>query len=149
MRDVEAQLIHDMRNALVVVRAAAVQLGERGSSMSPATVAHLSEMLASRSDMLVRLFDDLATAHLLGRGDLRLNLRAIGLGEICRGVLDQRLPATDTAISVDVAADVLAIADPVRLNQVLDNLVSERGQVRRTAGDGECDAGRRRRCRCA
>jgi two-component sensor histidine kinase len=80
-------------------------------------------MLARRSDMLVRLFDDLATAHEVGRGDLRLDLRAVAVGELCRSVLDQRLSA-DTSITVDVPDEVVAVADPVRLNQILDNLVT-------------------------
>ena len=64
MRDVEAQLIHDMQNTATVLREAASQLHRNRETLPPGVVTHLTEMMDRRSAMLVRLLGDLSTAHL-------------------------------------------------------------------------------------
>ncbi len=124
MRDVEAQLIHDMQNTAMVVREAAAQLHDGHGSLSPVTVEHLTEMLARRSDMLVRLLKDLATSHLAGRDDLSLSLQRVSLHDVCAQVLTDRVATPGKRITIDVPVDAVVIADPLRITQVLDNLVT-------------------------
>ena len=67
MRDAEAQLIHDLRNAATVLRAAAAQLQEDGEM--PAGVAdQLVEIIGRRSDMVLGLLDELALLHQADEG---------------------------------------------------------------------------------
>jgi hypothetical protein len=124
MRDVEAQLIHDMRGTAMVIREAAAQMHERRDSLPPGVVAHLSEMLARRSDMLVRLLDDLATSHLADRGALDLSLQRVSLPENCGEVLAERQGTLGTKITIEVDDEAVVVADPIRITQVLDNLVT-------------------------
>ena len=124
MKDVEAQLIHDMHNTALVLREAATQLNDNRETLPPGVVAHLCEMLARRSDMLVRLLGDLSTSHLAGRGELDLSLQRVSLAAICRDLLDERRPAVGRQITVEVADDAFVIADRTRVTQVLDNLVT-------------------------
>lgn len=124
MLDDEAQLIHDMRNTALVIRGAAEQLHDRDDALSPAMRANLASMLLRRSDMLVRLLGDLTTRHQVERGDLALSLQPVPLATLCREVLDEcDLPA-GTAVVLDLHEDAVALADPVRVTQVLDNLVT-------------------------
>ena len=125
MRDVEAQLIHDMQNTALVLHEAAAQLQHNRETLPPGVVEHLTEMLTRRSEMLVRLLGDLSTAHLAERGELDLLLQRVSLSEICRDLLEERRPELGVAeLTVDVADDAVAVADPLRLTQVLDNLVT-------------------------
>ncbi len=124
MRDVDAQLVHDMRNTAMVLREAATQLHESRETLSPEMTERLTEMLARRSDMLLRLLNDLSTAHLAERGELDLSLQRVFLADICGEVLAERHPRTGVRIIVDVADDAVAIADPIRIVQVLDNLLT-------------------------
>jgi two-component sensor histidine kinase len=124
MRDAEAQLIHDMQNTAMVLREAAGELHDRSDDLSPAAAARLTGMLARRSEMLVQLLSDLATCHLAGREELDLSLQRVSLPEICRDVVAERQPAQGAPIGLDVAEDAVAVADPIRLTQVLDNLVT-------------------------
>ena len=125
MRDVEAQLIHDMQNTAMVLREAASQLHQNRETLPPGVVAHLTEMMSRRSDMLCRLLGDLSTSHLAERGELDLDLQRVSLPEICRDLLEDRQPALGPVrISVDVADDALVVADPLRVMQVMDNLVT-------------------------
>jgi two-component sensor histidine kinase len=124
VRNVEAELIHDMRNTAMVLREAATQLNENGESLPPGVVAHLTDMLARRSDMLVRLLSDLSTSHLAERGELGLSLQRVCLSDICQELVAGRQPAAGKQITVDVGDDAVVVADPMRITQVLDNLVS-------------------------
>ncbi len=124
MKDVEAQLIHDMQNTATVIREAATQLSDNRETLPPGVVAHLCEMLTRRSDMLVRLLSDLSTSHLAQRGELDLSLQRVSLPEICGEVLAERRPGAGRQITVDVPHDALVLGDPVRVTQVLDNLVT-------------------------
>ncbi len=124
MRDAEAQLIHDMQNTATVLREAAAELHENRATLPPTVVEHLTEMLARRSDMLVRLLGDLSTAHLADRGRLDLSLQPVFLRDISRDLVEERQPAIGARISLDVGEDAVVLADPIRITQVLDNLVT-------------------------
>ena len=124
MRDVDAELIHDMQNTATVLHEAAAQLHENRTSLPPGVVAHLAEMMVRRSDMLVRLLGDLSTSHLVERDQLDLSPRARVAGGHLPGAADQEPAGGGAQITVDVAPDAVVIADPVRVTQVLDNLVT-------------------------
>ncbi len=124
MRNVEAQLIHDMQNTAMVLREAAAQLHHNRRTLPPAAVDHLCEMLSRRSEMLVRLLGDLTVSHLAERGDLDLCIEPVSLALICAEVVDERPPAAGGQIMIDVAKDALVLADRMRLTQVLDNLLT-------------------------
>jgi two-component sensor histidine kinase len=124
MRDIDAQLIHEMQNTALVLSAASARLNDERESLSPAAVAHLTEMMTRRSDMLVRLLRDLSTSHLAERGELDLSLQGVAWQDICEDVLTAQEPVERTRIRLDVAEDSVVVADPVRMTQVLDNLVT-------------------------
>src|SRR5688500_2949889 len=124
MRDFDAELIHDMQNTATVLHEAAAQLHENRTSLPPGVVAHLAEMMVRRSDMLVRLLGDLSTSHLAERNELDLSLERVSLPEICRELLAERGPGVGAQITLDVADDAVVVADPIRITQVLDNLVT-------------------------
>ena len=93
MKDVDAELIHDMQNTATVLHEAASQLHENRTTLPPGVVAHLAEMMVRRSDMLVRLLSDLSTSHLAERDELDICLERVALPDICQELLTERLPA--------------------------------------------------------
>jgi signal transduction histidine kinase len=104
VRDVEAQLIHDMQNTATVLREAASQLHRNRETLPQGVVEHLIEMMDRRSEMLVRLLGDLSTSHLAERGELDLSLQRVSLPEICRDLLEERQPVVGPAhITLDIA----------------------------------------------
>src|SRR4051794_2245183 len=114
-----------MQNTATVLREAASQLHRNRESLPPGVVAHLTEMMDRRSAMLVRLLGDLATSHLAERGELELSLQAVSLPHVCHDLLEERQPVVGSSrLTVDVADDALVVADPTRVTQVLDNLVT-------------------------
>lgn len=124
MRNVDAELIHDMQNTAMVLHEAASQLHENRTSLPPGVVAHLAEMMVRRSDMLVRLLADLSTSHLADREELDLRLERVSLPDICQELLAEGRPGHGAKITLDIAPDAVVVADPVRITQVLDNLLT-------------------------
>ena len=122
MEHIEAQVIHDMRNAVAVIRGAALQMIEE--PLPAPVVARLAEMISRRGDLLGHLLDDLATADGLDRGNLRIGLTRVDLADVCHDALAQRTLPAHVRVTLDVDPDAIAVSDPTRLVQVLDNLVT-------------------------
>ncbi len=123
LRTLEAQLLHDMRNAATVVREVSSILQDDLETLSPDAIAHLCAMMSRRSDLLVHLLDDLGSSHLADLGALALSRQPVSLAEICDDVLHGRTLPPGVEISLDVPADAMALADQTRLIQIVDNLV--------------------------
>ncbi len=81
-------------------------------------------MIARRSDLLLRLLDDLGSSNLVDQGMLPLVRASVSLADTCREVLEGHPRQPEVAVTVDVPADALALADQVRVTQIVDNLVS-------------------------
>ncbi len=124
MRNIEAQLIHDMTNAATVIRGAAETLHASARTMPPDAVEEITAMLTRRTDMLIRLLEDLATVHAIDRGDLGLQLQGVNLTETLRDVVADNRGRVAGTLSVDIDPDARVLADPMRLSQILDNLLS-------------------------
>lgn len=133
MRDDEAQLIHDMRNTALVLQCAAQQLRADQDAPVPGMRESLTAMMLRRSEMLVRLLGDLATSHQAERGDLALSLGRVDLAELCLDVLAHARAAGGARVRFSAGTDVVALGDPLRVTQVLDNLLSN---AVRYGGDG-------------
>ncbi len=124
MEHIEAQLIHDMRNAASVIRGAADTLHGSAQSMQPEAIDHIAGMLARRSDMLVRLLEDLTIVHDLDRGAPSLQLQRVSVETVVRDYLEEHRDQAEGTLEAVVDPEAAVIADPVRLWQILDNLLS-------------------------
>lgn len=124
MKSTEEQLIHDLRSVAIIVRGAAETLHTDGASLTAEMSANLAAMLARRSEMLIRLIDDLATVQALNSGSLGLELRAVDVADTISTVVADHQELVDSGFSVEVAPGARVLADPMRLVQVIDNLLS-------------------------
>lgn len=112
-----------MQNAAAVVRAVAHELQDDGGSLSAPMVDHLHDMLARRTDMLVKLLGDLATSNLADRDALAIALQSVSVVDVCDELLAER-SLDDTRITLQVPEDTAVVADPLRITQVMDNLIT-------------------------
>ena len=127
MRDAEAQLIHDLRNAATVLRAAAAQLREDDEAPA-AVVDQLVEIIGRRSDMVLGLLDELSALH---EQQLQESLsveagaasQRVALADVCREALERRAPE-GTTVTLQVPDDVVAVGEPMRVVRILDNLLT-------------------------
>jgi PAS domain S-box-containing protein len=120
-----ATLAHELRNPMAPIRTA-VEILKR--SEDPAKRAKMLEMTDRQVRHMVRLIDDLLDVSRISRGKLELQLEDVDLAqcighavEACHGAIHkrgQRLEASLPESAMDVRGD------PVRLTQVISNLLS-------------------------
>jgi PAS domain S-box-containing protein len=118
-----ATLAHELRNPLAPIRSGLDLLG-----LDPAPPADTLELMRRQFDHLVRLADDLLDISRITHGKVELRREAVDLGAL----VDAALAATGAAADgkehdVEVtraAQEIWVDADPVRLLQVLENLLS-------------------------
>ncbi|MFO0589026.1 MAG: HAMP domain-containing sensor histidine kinase [Polyangiaceae bacterium] len=125
LRHYIAMLGHDIRNPLTSILLAASGLRRMAGSPDEAT---LTEIVESSATGALRLVNDILTYSQLESGSVALEERQFDVRQTIRGVTQVfELPATqkDVTLSVHVGAMVpsMLLGDPVKLGQVLANLV--------------------------
>lgn len=118
-------VVHELGRPLGAIKAAAQVLGQKGQD--PELVVELSTGIDNQVDQLRSLLDDLA---LLARNDvqsLALDLVPTDVGELvleeCRRY-DPRMSEKEIELVTDIRPDATqAAADPMRLSQIIGNLL--------------------------
>jgi len=132
-----ADVAHELRTPLTVVQ------GNLQAILDDVYPLQRSEVgkVYDETRLLSRLVDDLRELALAEAGQLQVDLRPTGIGELVEnGAAMFRLVAEEKSIdlSVGLADDLpLALADPDRFSQVLGNLISN--ALRHTPAGGQID----------
>jgi two-component system, OmpR family, sensor histidine kinase MtrB len=119
-------VVHDLRNPLSVLRLATVALSPEGPPASPERVHKTFGIVKRQVERLERMLEDLLDAAQVEAGHLDLRIQKHDLREICREVAENfrestqkheiRLTLPDAPVTMEL--------DPLRIQQVLTNLVS-------------------------
>jgi len=142
-----ATLAHELRNPLAPIRSAAEILAT--PRVGDAELARTRDVIRRQTQHMARLLDDLLDVSRITRGRLELKREPVAVGavvdtavEATRALLPGRLE--NLAVAVDDRARVVD-ADPVRLAQILTNLLTnaakytDAGGAVRLAVTGEGD----------
>ena len=131
-----AVLAHELRNPLAPIRNAIQLLRLRGTDAR--TVAQASEMMERQFVLLVRLVDDLMEVSRISRGKVALRRQSIDVGVVVRSAVEASRPlleASGHALETSLPEAPLVIeADPVRLAQVLANLLNNAAKYTKPNG---------------
>ncbi len=121
-----ATLAHEVRNPLAPLRTALEVL--RIGDPSPTEMAATREVMERQVHQLTRLVDDLLDVSRITRGRLRLRRCRIALTEVVQRALEAIQPVieqSDHRLEVVLPGEPVWLhADPLRLVQVLSNLLS-------------------------
>jgi PAS domain S-box-containing protein len=121
-----ATLAHELRNPLAPIRSG-LQLMRRAKG-DPAALGRVQDIMDRQVDHLVHLVDDLLDVARITRGQIELKPDWIDLEDVVRAALDTSMPLIDAARHrLDLrlpATPVRLHADPVRLTQVVSNLLN-------------------------
>lgn len=115
-----ASTAHEIRNPVSLLIGVADMLTSKADQLAPAAQAQLLAAIARQARLLDRVTDDLLTASQADRGQLRLHAADVPL----RPALDAAAGTLEGEVTVQCPADLVVRADPVRLDQMLVNLVS-------------------------
>jgi signal transduction histidine kinase/CheY-like chemotaxis protein len=131
-----AMLAHELRNPLAPIRNALHVLSIDDND--PERRALLRSMMERQVDHMVRLVDDLLEASRLSRGMITLHPERIDLRTAVRSAIEQSQPLIDAgrhALRVELPERPVAVdADPVRVAQVVGNLLNNAAKYGRPGG---------------
>jgi PAS domain S-box-containing protein len=121
-----ATLAHELRNPLAPIQAGLELM--RLSPLFPAPLANTREIMARQMKHLVRLIDDLLDVSRISSGKLELQRQLLPIRNVIDSALEVsrlHIASSGHALDVCVPAEPLMVnGDPVRLAQVLSNLLN-------------------------
>jgi signal transduction histidine kinase/CheY-like chemotaxis protein len=121
-----ATLAHELRNPLAPIRQAAVVA--RSPAADPQRKTWAMDVIERQAGHMALLLDDLLDVSRISRGRLELRLEPVDLRQVVDSALEISKPSLERKkhkLVVDIPPVPLRLrADPLRLAQVLDNLLS-------------------------
>ncbi|MBN8625183.1 MAG: PAS domain-containing protein [Planctomycetes bacterium] len=121
-----ATLAHELRNPLAPIRSGLelIKLAAKDETV----VDHTRDMMERQLAQMVRLVDDLMDLSRISRGKIELKLQRVELAKVIDSAVEAARPLID-AMSHELVLSlperpVLVQADPVRLSQILLNLLN-------------------------
>ncbi len=124
LRSAIAGAVHEMRNPTIVIAGAVAAL----QVTAPTLREDLLGAIARQARLLDRATADLLTAAQAHRGGLRVDPRPVVLADVLRAALADAaavgaLPGAHASPALDCAPDLVVRADPLRVQQMLLNLL--------------------------
>jgi signal transduction histidine kinase len=122
--DFVAGVGHELRSPITLISGYSELLTE--TAMPPEQTQIMVEQIHGASQRLCRLIDDLLDISRLESGRLRLSVEPMPLGEVVRQAVEQTRSVGDShRFAALIPADLpTAVGDPLRVRQVIDNLLS-------------------------
>jgi PAS domain S-box-containing protein len=131
-----ATLAHELRNPMAPIRNAVQVLRLRGSKEPEAE--EVLDMMERQVEHMVRLVDDLLEVSRITLGKIELRRQRVELSQVVKSALESSRPALEEAghrIDVVLPAEpVYLMGDPVRLSQILSNLLHNAGKYTEREG---------------
>ena len=132
-----ATLAHELRNPLAPVRSSLEVM--RLADDDPAILLKARETMERQMGQMVRLIDDLLDVSRITRGRLELKIEPVRLADAIRNAIETARPVIDeskhrfTVLGADT--DVELLADPVRIAQILANLLNNAAKYTEPGGE--------------
>jgi PAS domain S-box-containing protein len=131
-----ATLAHELRNPLAPIRNGLQILRLAGND--PVATTQVQEMLERQVNHLVRLVDDLMEVARVTRGRIELRREMIDLAAMLRSAVETSRPLIESArheLTVELPEEpVTLMADPVRLAQIIANLLNNAAKYTEDGG---------------
>jgi PAS domain S-box-containing protein len=131
-----ATLAHELRNPLAPLTTSLQVL--KLDKTTPETVEHVRVMMERQVQHMVRLVDDLLDVSRISRGLIRLRKRRLPVSEVVSSAVETSAPlirASRHTLEVDVPSEPIHVeADPVRLGQILTNLLNNAARYTEPGG---------------
>jgi PAS domain S-box-containing protein len=131
-----ATLAHELRNPLAPIRNSLQILRLTGDS-KPAT-EQVYEMMERQVNQMVRLVDDLLEISRITRGQIELRKERVSLTAVIQSAVEVSKPLLEDAchhLAISLPPEPLTFeADPVRLEQIISNLLNNAAKYTNPAG---------------
>jgi signal transduction histidine kinase len=114
-----ASVSHELRTPMTAVLGFAAELADHVAEMTPAEIADIAEIIRLQSEEVKALIDDLLVLERANVGDLTIKPVEVKVA----GHLEELASAMGKPVEVG-AGDAVVWADPLRLRQILRNLLT-------------------------
>jgi signal transduction histidine kinase len=114
---------HELRTPAASVYGAIVTLAERGDDLSADTSKRLLHIARDQSERLTRLLEQLLDLSRLDARRIRIEPKPIVLHSVLERIAAGAVPS-GTELQLEVPEDLAVVADPVALERVVSNLLS-------------------------
>ncbi len=121
--DVLSLVAHELKAPLTSVRGLAATLAELAGRLDRETIEEIARRITRASERLDRIVADLLDVSSSGRRQLQVDLSVVGLEPIVREAAQQSPGSHPVIVKIEPGLPRV-IADPQRLHQVLENLLS-------------------------
>lgn len=123
--DDPALLGHELRTPLTVIQGVAATLLEHRAGLDPERVDELLRAVSRNAIQMRGILDAVNDARRLGDGELTVSRRSVDLTRLVAEVVDDLGPfLADHPVEFDAPGDLVISADPVRVRQVVTNLLT-------------------------
>ena len=137
-----ATLAHELRNPLAPIRTAVQLLGSRTATESAR--ARAAEVIGRQAGHMARLLDDLIDIARITQQRMALKKEVVSLDAVVQAAIEAVRPVADArrhALTVALESPQAALwADPLRLTQVLSNLLNNAAKYTDPGGQIRLDA---------
>lgn len=121
-------IAHDLRTPIGLIQTTSLMLTSGEMTPQEYVASGLPETLESSCDLMLKLIDDILDISCIKVGAVRLECEALDMGEIlqkCAKAFGPTAKAKDLRLKVVIQGSLPQIkADPLRLEQIINNLVS-------------------------
>ena len=132
-----ATLAHELRNPLAPIRNSLQLLRMTGTEDLGTT--RIQEIMERQVNQMVRLVDDLLEVARITSGKIELRMESVEIASVLRCALETSKPLIDAGahrLVVAIPPEPLTVeADPVRLSQVVANLLNNAAKYTEPGGD--------------
>ncbi|HEX9890261.1 MAG TPA: ATP-binding protein [Nitriliruptorales bacterium] len=119
------KLSHELRTPLTVIRSMIETLHDQMDALPAAAVREILVAAARNADVMGGLLDSVSVLHRIGTGDLVVAVESTDVGALVEDlVTDLRGLMANHVVEIDVQGQVEAAVDPLRVRQVITNLLS-------------------------
>lgn len=137
MRDFLANVSHELRTPLTSIQGFGQAMID-GTLNKPEDYKTAGRVVQEESSRMHRLVDDLLYLSKIESGQLSLNVEQVNVGEIAEGctlAFQRQTAEQDVRLSTEIEDELVILADPHRLEQVLTNMIDN--AVKHTPAGGE------------
>jgi len=121
--DFIATVSHELRTPMTAVYGAARTLLRPELDISPEQARELLEMIATQSERLAQITEEVLLASRLDRGEVTVERDHVDVAELARGTVDAMQPHLGVDVALDAPESAFATGDRDRIQQILINLL--------------------------
>jgi PAS domain S-box-containing protein len=121
--DFIATVSHELRTPMTAVYGAARTLLRPELDISPDQARELLEMIATQSERLAQITEEVLLASRLDRGEVTVERDHVDVAELARGTIDAMQPHLGVDVTLDAPQSAFATGDRDRIQQILINLL--------------------------